>query len=118
MGVGAPGSGPNGSMRRKRTGGAIRFFSRLIFGLLGVIVFTLVSIQFARILNENIAMAHSLSSIERDAAVLRVRKAEQQREIRRLQDAQGAVPEIHERLRLVRPDEAIIYVKTVHPPSP
>src|SRR5579884_891194 len=102
----------------KRRGGApaiVRLFSRLVVGAVAVVVFTLVSIQFARIVNENIAMARSLSSVEQDVATLREHRRLEERELRRLLDPEGAVPEIHDRLHLVRQNEAIIYVKGAHP---
>jgi cell division protein FtsB len=43
-------------------------------------------------------------------AALERRRDDQQRELRRLRDPQGAVPEIHDRLRLVRPNETLIFV--------
>lgn len=97
--------------RGTRASGIVRFFSRLIFGLVAVVVFTLVSIQFARIVDENIAMAHSLSSVQQDVDALRARKVREEQQLRRLADPEGAVPEIHDRLHLVRPNEAIIYIK-------
>jgi len=98
-------------MKRTRAAGIVRFFSRLIFGLVAVVVFTLVSIQFARIVNENIAMARSLSSVEDDVQALREHRRREERELRRLMDPEGAVPEIHDRLHMVRSNEAIIYIK-------
>ena len=105
-------------MKKRRSGaaGVVRLFSRLIFGAVAVVVFTLVSIQFARIVNENIAMARSLSEVQQDVATLQQHKREEERELRRLLDPEGAVPEIHDRLHLVRPNEAIIYVKPQHAP--
>jgi len=97
--------------RRRGAAARVRLFSRLIFGAVVVVVFTLVSIQFARIVNENIAMAQSLSAVRQDVAMLRRHKRAQERELRRLLDPEGAVPDIHDRLRLVRPGEEIIYVK-------
>lgn len=102
--------------RGTRAAGIVRLFSRLIFGLVAVVVFTLVSIQFARIVNENIAMARSLSSVQEDVEALRDHKRREERELRRLMDPEGAVPEIHDRLHLVRPNEAIIYVRPAPPP--
>lgn len=99
---------------RRRAAGILRLFSRLIFGAVAVVVFTLVSIQFARIVNENIAMARSLSAVQQDVAVLREHKRQEERELRRLADPEGAIPEIHDRLHLVRPNEAIIYIKPSH----
>ncbi len=98
-------------MSRTRAAGVVRFFSRLIFGLVIVVVFVLVSIQFARIVNENIAMAHTLSSVQQDVESLREQRRRQERDLHRLLDPDGAVPEIHERLHLVRRNEAIIYIK-------
>jgi cell division protein FtsB len=96
---------------RKRPNGVVRLCSRLAVVALGAVVFTLVSIQFARIVNENVAMARSLAGVQHDVADLRTRKREEEREVKRLSDPAGAIPEIHERLHLVGPDEAIIYVK-------
>jgi cell division protein FtsB len=102
-------------MKRTRPAGPFEVLRRLAFGLLLLVVTTLVSIQFARIVHENIAMSRSLTSVEQDVRELRVRRREQAHEIRRLMDPQGAVPAIHEQLHLVRPDETIIYVK--RPPA-
>jgi hypothetical protein len=104
--------------RQTRTAGILRLFSRLTLGLVAVVFFTLVSIQFARIVNENVAMADSLSSVQQDVSALRRHKREEERELRRLLDPQGAIPEIHDRLHLVRANEAIIYVKAPHAPRP
>ena len=101
--------------RRSGAAGIVRLFSRLVFGAVAVVVFTLVSIQFARIVNENIAMAHSLSDVQQDVATLREHKRQEERELRRLMDPEGAVPEIHDRLHLVGPNEAIIYMKPARP---
>ena len=103
--------------RRSGAAGVVRLFSRLIFGAVAVVVFTLVSIQFARIVNENIAMARSLSSIQQDVATLREHKRQDERELRRLLDPEGAVPEIHDRLHLLRANEAIIYIKPASQPA-
>jgi uncharacterized ion transporter superfamily protein YfcC len=98
-------------MNAAKAAGILRFFSRLIFGLVAVVVFTLVSIQFARIVNENVAMARSLSSVQEDVQALRNHKREEERQLRRLMDPEGAIPDIHDRLHLVRAKEAIIYIK-------
>ena len=98
-------------MRRKKPAGMLRLFSRLAVAVFGLVLFTLVSVQFARIVNEDIAMARSLASVQRDVAVLRERNRREQREILRLSDPEGAIPEIHDRLHLVQPGEAIIYIK-------
>ena len=81
--------------------------------MLGIstVVLTLVGVQFARILDQNVAMARSLSAVQRDVQTLKARKREEQRELRRLSNPEGSVPAIHDRLRLVRPNEAIIFLK-------
>lgn len=77
---------------------------------IALLVVTLVVIQFARAIGENVAAARELASIRSDVATLKARREDQLRELRRLRDPQGAVPEIHDRLRLVRPNEALIFV--------
>ncbi len=77
---------------------------------IALLVATLVGIQFARAIGENVAAAHELASIRSDIATLKARREDQLHELRRLRDPQGAVPEIHDRLRLVRPNEALIFV--------
>ncbi len=77
---------------------------------IALLVVTLVVIQFARAIGQNIAAAHELASIRSEIATLKAQREDQLRELRRLRDPQGAVPEIHDRLRLVRPNEALIFV--------
>jgi cell division protein FtsB len=77
---------------------------------LALLVATLVIIQFARAIGENVAAERELGAIRTDIVTLKARRADQLRELRRLRDPQGAVPEIHDRLRLVRPNEALIFV--------
>jgi cell division protein FtsB len=98
-------------MRATKAAGMLRFFSRLIFGLVTIVVFGLISIQFARIVHENIVMAHTLASVQQDVRTLRDQREREERQLQRLLDPQGAIPEIHDRLHLVGPNEAIIYVK-------
>jgi hypothetical protein len=63
-------------------------------------------------------MAHELSGVDSDISSLEARHVLQLRELRRLRDPDGAVPEIHDRLRLVRPNEAIIFVSPAPSASP
>jgi len=100
--------------RRKRQNAVMRFFRRAVVTIVAAVIFTLVSIQFARVIDENIAMAHSLNAVQSDVQMLRARRAMQLRELHRLSDPDGSIPEIHDRLHLVRPNEAIIYLR----PSP
>jgi hypothetical protein len=82
-------------------------------------VITLVAIQFARAIGENLTAARELSAIRSDISALERRRVEQQLDLRRLRDPQGTIPEIHDRLRLVRPNEALIFVspQPAEPPA-
>ena len=82
-------------------------------GVVGValIVLSLIGVQYAHVIGRNVALARQLHGVERDIVVLKARRAQQQREIRRLSDPRGAIPEIHDRLHLVGDKEAIIYLK-------
>lgn len=71
----------------------------------------LVTVQYARIIERNVAYVQQVHAVERDIATLKQKRDEQLRRIRRLSDPQGAIPEIHDRLHLVGDHEAIIYLK-------
>jgi cell division protein FtsB len=101
----------------RRTPPALRFAGRVTALALMLLVVTLVAIQFARAIGENLAAAHQLATIRSDIAALRERRSEQQQELRRLRSPEGAVPEIHDRLRLVRPNETLIFVSPQPPAS-
>ena len=89
--------------------------SRIAVVLGGAILCALFAIQFVRIIDQNLAMSRTLSSVQSDVAMLRARERQETMDIRRLGTAAGAVPEIHDRLHLVRPNEAIVYIKRTHP---
>ncbi len=110
----------DGSRKRplKRRSGAVRLAGRVTVLLVCLVVITLVAIQFARVIGENIAMAHQLSQVQDDVSALRRQEIRQQLLVRRLSDPRGAIPAIHERLRLVAPNETLIYTKSakqIHP---
>jgi hypothetical protein len=73
-------------------------------------VLALVSIQFEGILAKNVAMAHEVDRSRADIAALEKREREQQITLRRLSTPEGAIPEIHEKLRMVGPHEEIFLV--------
>lgn len=89
----------------------VRLLGRI--GVVGValVVFSLVAVQYARAIGRNVALAQELHDVQRDVVALRAKRAQQQREISRLSDPHGAIPEIHDRLHLVGDREAIIYLK-------
>jgi cell division protein FtsB len=101
----------------RRVRPAIRLAGRVTVVGLALLVVTLVVIQFARAIGENLGAAHELRAIRSDIVALERRRDEQQRELRRLHDPQGAIPEIHDRLRLVRPNEVLIFVSPQPPPE-
>jgi cell division protein FtsB len=88
----------------------LRLAGRITATGLALLIVTLVAIQFARAIGENLAASHELSSIRIDISALERRRSEQQQELRRLRDPQGVIPEIHDRLRLVRPNETLIFI--------
>ncbi len=113
----APGSGwIRPVKKRTRTSLVLRLAGRVGATLVALLIFALVAVQFARVIDENVALARDLSSTQSDIAALQARREWQMRELRRLQDPDGAIPEIHERLKLVKPNEAIIFVSPA--PSP
>jgi cell division protein FtsB len=88
----------------------LRLAGRLTAAAVVLLVVSIVAIQFARAIRENLTAARQLSAIRTDIATLQRRRDAQEQELRRLRDPQGAIPEIHDRLRLVRPNEALIFV--------
>ena len=102
---------------RRRGRPALRFAGRLTAAAIALLVVTLVTIQFARAIGENLSAAHQLAAIRSDISDLSRRRDEQQQELRRLREPEGAIPEIHDRLRLVRPNETLIFVSP-QPPQP
>lgn len=82
-------------------------------GIAGVVLtlVVLVTVQYARIIERNVAYAHQVADVRGDIESLQHKREEQLRTIRRLNDPRGALPEIHDRLHLVGDHEAIIYLK-------
>jgi cell division protein FtsB len=96
----------------------LRLAGRVTALALGLLIFTLVGIQFARVIGENVAMVRQLAAVRADIVALDRRNTEQRREIERLRDPQGAIPEIHDRLRMVRANETIIFVSPAPSSAP
>jgi hypothetical protein len=89
----------------------LRVFGRIGVVCLALVAFSLIGVQYARVIGRNLALAHELRDVEHDTIALRSKRAQQERDIRRLSDPHGAIPEIHDRLHLVGDHEAIIYLK-------
>ena len=96
----------------------VRFVGRVTATLIALLFFALVGVQFFRVINQNVVLAHELHQTNSDVATLERLRDQKTREMRRLQDADGAVPEIHERLRLVKSNEELIFVSPAPAPSP
>jgi hypothetical protein len=89
----------------------LRALGRLGVVAVALVALSVIGVQYARVIGRNIALAHELREVEHDVLALRARKTQQERDIRRLSDPRGAIPEIHDRLHLVGDKEAIVYLK-------
>jgi hypothetical protein len=94
--------------RREAT---IRLLGRLLLGAIALTLTGLIALQYERIIERNLALVHTLSNARADVERLKVKRAHQEAEVRRLSDPYGAIPEIHDRLHLTSSREAIIYLK-------
>lgn len=82
------------------------------------LVIALVTVQFGRVVRDDLRMSGDLHRIDGDIVALQTRRAEQLREIARLRSPEGAIPEIHARLRLVKPNETLVFVKPMPTATP
>lgn len=89
----------------------VRFAGRVLVVAMVAAFLTVVGVQYARIIERNVVLAHSLSDVDKDIAALKQAREQRLARIHRLEDPHGAVPEIHDRLHLLMPDESIIYLK-------
>jgi hypothetical protein len=89
----------------------LAWLARLGVTLIGGTFAVLVTVQYARIIERNVTYVQQVRDVQRDIGALEQKKARQLRQIQRLRDPQGAIPEIHDRLHLVGDHEAIIYLK-------
>jgi len=89
----------------------LRALGRLVIGVAAAVLLSAVAVQYARLIRHNVALAQAVETTRQQVSELRARRERELREIARLHDPQGAIPEIHDRLHLVRPGEAIIYLR-------
>jgi hypothetical protein len=89
----------------------LRSLTRAGVVAIGATFAVLIGVQYARIIERNVAYVQEVHQVESDVTGLEAKRDEQFRQIRRLQDPAGAIPEIHDRLHLVGDHEAIIYLK-------
>jgi cell division protein FtsB len=93
----------------------VRLVRRLAFVAVALAVCAVVAVQFAGIVVKNVALAGEVSATRAEIDALRLREAQQRRTIARLSDPSGAIPEIHDELHMVGPNEEIIYVRGLPP---
>jgi hypothetical protein len=89
----------------------LAWLARLGVTLIGGTFAILVTVQYARIIESNGTYVQQVHDVQRDIGALEQKRDRQLRQIRRLSDPQGSIPEIHDRLHLVGDHEAIIYLK-------
>jgi len=77
---------------------------------------SMVTIQYARMVHRNVVLARALAATNSDVARLEEERRRRESTIRRLEDPHGAIPEIHDRLHMTLPNEAIIYLKQPNSP--
>ena len=88
-----------------------RVSTRVVAAVAVLAFATIVALQYARIVHRNIVLAHALWTVQADIARLDAERSRQDSTIKRLEDPRGAIPEIHDRLHLTMPNEAIIYLR-------
>lgn len=96
-----------------RLGRVFRLTGRLALLALILGVLAVVAIQFDGIVMKNVALAAEVRASSNRIVALSALEDRQRRTIARLRDPRGAIPEIHDELRLVAPNEEIIYVRGV-----
>lgn len=96
--------------RKTRSSVLVRFAGRVAMTIAACAILVVGSMEFAQRIEQNLALAHELSRTQHDIRALAARRAEQAREIHRLQRPDGVVPYIYRRLRMVRPGQTLIYI--------
>ncbi len=94
----------------------VRRFAALAVGSFFLL---LVVAQFARVIGTDVKLTSDLHQTRKSIARYERRDARLRRRISRLRTARGAIPEIHERLRMLAPNEHMVIVEprpspTVH----
>lgn len=96
--------------RRGRSSPVLRLAGRIALTGAFCAVLAFGSMEFAQRIGQNLALAQELSRSQHDIRALRTRRAQQLREMRRLQQPEGLVPYIYRRLRMVKPGQTLIYL--------
>lgn len=93
------------------TSPVVAWLARIGVTVIGATFAILITVQYARIVGRNVAYVQQVHDVQRDIVALQQKRDRQLRQIRRLSDPHGAIPEIHDRLHLVGDHESIIYLK-------
>ncbi len=97
---------------------ALRRAGRIVAAAVAAWFFIVVATQYVRAVERNVELSKQLAATQADIRDLTAKRDQQVRDIGRLSDPRGAIPEIHDRLKFVGPHEAIIYLKTAATPAP
>ena len=89
----------------------LALLARLGVTAIGGTFTVLIAVQYVRIVERNVAYIQQVREVNADIGALEQKRDLQMRQIRRLSDPRGAIPEIHDRLHMVGPHEEIIYLK-------
>jgi hypothetical protein len=89
----------------------LAWLARLGVTAIGGTFAILIAVQYARIVERNVAYMQQVHDVESDVSTLELKRDKQLRQIQRLSDPRGAIPEIHDRLHMVGEHETIIYLK-------
>jgi hypothetical protein len=89
----------------------LAWLARLGVTAIGGTFAVLIAVQYVRIVERNVAYIQQIHDVNADVSALEQKRDVQLRQIQRLSDPRGSIPEIHDRLHMVGPHEEIIYLK-------
>jgi hypothetical protein len=89
----------------------LAWIARLGVTAIGGTFAILIVVQYGRIVERNVDYMQQVHQVQADVTTLEAKRDKQLRQIRRLSDPAGSIPEIHDRLHLVGDHEEIIYLK-------
>jgi hypothetical protein len=89
----------------------LAWLARLGVTAIGGTFAVLIAVQYVRIVERNVGYIQQIHGVDADVTALEQKRDLQLRQIKRLSDPRGAIPEIHDRLHMIGPKEEIIYLK-------
>jgi hypothetical protein len=95
----------------KRLRFALAVLGRIVVVAVIATFVAVVGVQYARVIGKNAGMARELAATNDEVRALDAKRLAQDQEIRRLSDPLGVIPEIHDKLHLVRNHELMIYLQ-------